>query len=45
MQKYKRRVQEMPFDKKIPESIAYKTTIVLFKPNSKSGVAYKKLEA
>jgi len=38
-------IEEIPFDKKIPESIANRVPIVLFKPNAKSSVAYKKLAA
>jgi septum site-determining protein MinD len=38
-------IAEIPFDKKIPESIANKKPIVLFKTNSKAARAYKKLAA
>jgi len=38
-------IQEIPFDDKIPKSIANKTPIVLLYPYSKSSVAYKKLAA
>jgi len=38
-------IAQIPFDKKIPESVAKKIPVVLFKPNAKSSVAYKKLAA
>lgn len=38
-------IEKIPFDKKVSKSIAHKTPIVLFKPNAKSSVAYKKLAA
>jgi len=38
-------IGEIPFDKRIPESIASKKPVVLFKTNSKSARAYKKLAA
>jgi len=36
-------IAEIPFDKRVPESIANRMPVVIFKPNSKSAVAYKKL--
>lgn len=36
---------EIPYDKKVPESIANKKPVVLFKKNSKSGKAFNKLAA
>ena len=36
---------EIPYDKRIPESIARRKPVVLFKPNSKSGRAFKNLAA
>jgi len=36
-------LQEIPFDKKVPESIAKKIPIVFFKPSSKASRAYKEL--
>jgi len=36
-------IEKIPYDKKIPQSIAYKTPVVLYYPHSKSSVAYKKL--
>lgn len=38
-------IQEIPFDKKIPKSIALKKPIVLSNKNSKSGKAFRKLAA
>lgn len=38
-------IEIIPFDKRIPESIAKKIPVVLFKPYSKSGKAYKRLAA
>ena len=38
-------IGEVPFDKRIPESIARKKPVVLFKSNSKSGKAYRRLAA
>ncbi|MFH1801760.1 MAG: AAA family ATPase [archaeon] len=38
-------IEQIPFDKKIPESIAKKVPVVLFKPRAKSSIAYKKLAA
>jgi len=38
-------IEKIPFDKKVPESIAKKIPVVLFKPRSKSSKAYKKLAA
>lgn len=37
--------EEIPFDKKIPHSIANRIPIVLFRPNSKSSRAYRRLAA
>jgi len=36
-------IEKVPFDKKVPKSIANRTPIVLFSPNSKSSVTYKKI--
>ncbi len=36
-------LKEIPYDKKIPESIAKKKPIILLKPRSKAGKAYRKL--
>jgi len=38
-------IETIPFDKRIPESIARKVPLVLFKRRSKAGKAYKKLAA
>jgi len=38
-------LEEIPYDKKIPESIANKKPVVLFKKNSKSSKAFQKLAA
>lgn len=38
-------VGEVPFDKKIPESIANKMPVVLFDPYAKSSIVFKKLAA
>jgi len=38
-------IEKIPFDKKVPESIAYRVPVTLFKPRSKAGKAYKKLAA
>ena len=38
-------LQEIPFDKRVPESIANKKPVVLFKENSGAAIAYKKLAA
>jgi MinD-like ATPase involved in chromosome partitioning or flagellar assembly len=38
-------IGEVPFDKRIPESIAKKKPAVLYKSNSKSGKAYRKIAA
>jgi len=38
-------LEEIPFDKKIPESIANGKPVVLFRENSKSARAYKRLAA
>jgi septum site-determining protein MinD len=38
-------IQEIPYDKKIPESIARKKPVVLFRKNSKSGKAFRRLAA
>jgi len=38
-------IQKIPFDKKIPESIANRVPVVLFAPYCKSSIAYKKLAA
>jgi MinD-like ATPase involved in chromosome partitioning or flagellar assembly len=38
-------VEKIPFNNKIPESIAKKIPIVLFKPRNKSSKAYKRLAA
>ena len=35
----------VPFDKKVPESIANKMPIVLFDPYAKSSIVFKKLAA
>ena len=36
-------IERIPFDKKIPKSIANRIPNVLFSPNSKSSIAYKRL--
>jgi septum site-determining protein MinD len=38
-------IEEIPFDSNVPESIAKRVPIVLFKPNSKASLAYKQLAA
>jgi len=38
-------LEEIPFDKRVPESIAKKKPVVLFKENSKSARRYKRLAA
>ncbi len=38
-------IEEIPYDKRIPESIARKEPVVLFKTNSKASKAYKRLAA
>lgn len=38
-------IERIPFDKKIPHSIANRIPVVLFKPGSKSAKAYKRLAA
>lgn len=38
-------IEKIPMDKKIPQSIANRTPVVLFRPKSKSGKAYKRLAA
>ena len=38
-------IGEIPYDKRIPESIAKKKPVVLYKTNSKASKAYKKLAA
>lgn len=36
-------IQKIPFDKKIPKSIAHRRPLILFKPRSKASKAYNKL--
>ena len=38
-------IEKIPNDKRVPESIAKKIPVVLFKPYSKASIAYKKLAA
>jgi len=38
-------IERIPMDKKIPQSIANRTPVVLFRPKSKSGKAYTRLAA
>lgn len=38
-------IEKIPMDKKVPESIANKTPVVLFAPYSKASIAYKRLAA
>ncbi|MBI2105957.1 AAA family ATPase [Candidatus Woesearchaeota archaeon] len=38
-------LEEIPFDKKIPESISQKIPVTLYSPNSRSGLAYRRLAA